>query len=334
MPWKEMSPVTERMRFIVDVLEGLLTIAELAARYEISRKTAYKWIERYDAGGPAALEDRPSTAVRVANRTSPEIEALGVAFKMQHPIWGPKRTLDCLRRLHPDLALPARSTVAEILKRSGLVEHRPRRRKEGHPGPPQCEAIAPNDLWGADFKGQFRTRDGLYCYPFTVSDLFSRFIISCDGQLSTATEPVQAAFERAFREYGLPLAIRTDNGSPFGSTGIARLTRLSVWFLKLGIRRDLIQPGRPDQNGCHERMHRTLKSEATKPPEANLRKQRKRFDAFRAEFNHERPHEAIGMRRPAEVFTASPRPFPDRLESPQYPAHFEVRRVSRNGGIR
>lgn len=334
MPWKEMSPVTERMRFILDVQKDLFSIAELADRYEISRKTAYKWIERYDADGPGGLEDRSSAADRVANRTPAEIEDLVIAFRIKHPTWGPKKTLKRLTDDHPELALPARSTVAAILKRSGLVEPRPRRRKEGHPGRPQCLATAANDIWGADFKGHFKTRDGLYCYPFTVSDLFSRFIISCDGQLSTDTGPVQAAFERAFREYGMPLAIRTDNGSPFGSTGIARLTRLSVWFLKLGIRRDLIQPGRPDQNGCHERMHRTLKREATKPPEANLRKQRKRFDAFRSEFNYERPHEAIAMRRPAEVFTPSPRPFPDRLESPHYPAHFEVRRVSRNGGIR
>lgn len=334
MPWKEMSPVNERMRFILDHEDELFSVRELAERYEISRKTAYKWLERFAAEGMSGLESRPPVADRVANRTAPEMEALVVALRRKHPTWGPKKLLNCLERREPDLELPARSTVSEILKRSGLSEPRHRRRKEGHPGRPQGEAGSPNEIWGADFKGQFRTRDGIYCYPFTATDLFSRYLICCDGQLSTAMEPVKVAFERAFREHGMPLAIRTDNGSPFGSPGIARLTRLGVWLVRLGIRRDLIQPGRPDQNGCHERMHRTLKREATKPPEANLAKQRKRFDAFRKEFNEVRPHEAIGMRRPCEVFTPSPRPFPERLDGPHYPAHFEVRRVSRNGGVR
>lgn len=334
MPWKEMSPMSERIRFMLDCAEGLFGMRELAERYGISRKTAYKWLERFEEEGYEGLEDRPAVAVRVGNRTAAETEELVTELRRKHPTWGPKKLLSRLEEEHPELGLPARSTVAEILKRSGLVEARRRKRREGHPGRPRGEARGPNEIWGADFKGQFRTLDGRYCYPFTVTDLFSRYLICCDGQLSTAMEPVKAALERAFREHGLPEAIRTDNGAPFASTGIARLTRLGVWLLKLGIRRELIEPGRPDQNGCHERMHRTLKQEATRPPEANLARQRSRFDAFRREFNEERPHEGIGMKRPVQIYRPSPRLFPPNLQSPSYPPHFEIRRVSRNGGVR
>jgi putative transposase len=334
MPWKEMSPMIEKMRFVLDYEKGLFGMTQLAEQYGISRKTAYKWLERFYEEGAAGLENRPSVAERVANRTPHDVEQLILRLREKQETWGPKKLLDTLGRKHPNLILPARSTVAEILKRYGLVETPRRRRREGHPGRPMSRAEAPNDIWGGDFKGQFRTLDGLYCYPFTVSDLCSRYLICCDGQLSTAMEPVKEALEGAFRENGLPDAFRTDNGSPFASPGIGRLTRLGVWLLKLGIRRELIEPGRPDQNGCHERMHRTLKREATIPPEANLRAQRKRFDIFRKEFNEERPHEGIGMKRPAEVYQPSRRAFPENLKGPDYPAHFEVRRVSRNGAVR
>jgi putative transposase len=334
MPWKETSPVRERMRFVLDYEEGLFEMQELAIQYGISRKTGYKWLERWGIEGVEGLEDRPPKAIRVANRTEAELEGWFVEQRRRHKSWGPKKLLDVLGRQRPELVVPARSTVGEILKRNGLVESRRRRRREGHPGRPTSVPKAPNAIWGADFKGQFRTRDGRYCYPFTVTDLFSRYLICCDGYLSTKWEPVKESLERAFREWGLPEAIRTDNGAPFASTGIARLTRLGVWLLKLGVSRQLIQPGQPSQNGCHERMHKTLKDEATKPPSANLRAQQKRFDGFQAEFNHDRPHEGIGMKRPAELYERSPRPFPERLPVPEYPEHFEVRRVSRNGGVR
>jgi len=239
-----------------------------------------------------------------------------------------------LERRGLGVTLPARSTVAEILKRRGLVSGRPRRRREGHPGRPSGEASHANAIWGVDFKGQFLTRDGRYCYPFTATDLFSRFLICCDGYLSTAYEGVKESLERSFREHGMPDAIRSDNGSPFASTGIARLTKLGVWLMKLGIRRELIQPGKPGQNGRHERMHRTLKQEATRPPAANVRRQQETFDSFVTGFNQTRPHEAIGMRTPAELYRPSLRQFPEHLAEPEYPAHFEVRRVSRNGGVR
>ena len=334
MPWKERSPVTERLMFVADCMEGLYRIGELADQYGISRKTAYKWLNRWIEEGPEGLGERAHAAHAVANRTPPEMEELVVGLRGDHSSWGPKKLLAVLGRRHPGLALPARSTVAEILKRHGLVKVVRRRRREGHPGRPQGEPSSPNQVWGIDFKGQFLTRDGRYCYPLTVSDLCSRYLICCDGYLTTAYEPVKESLERIFRENGLPDAMRSDNGTPFASSGIARLTRLGVWLLKLGIRRELIQPGRPGQNGRHERMHRTLKREATQPPAANLKCQQRVFDGFRAMFNEKRPHEALEMKTPAEVHRMSQRSMPDRVPEPAYPAHFEVRRVSRNGGVR
>jgi transposase InsO family protein len=327
--------MTERLKFVADCLTGLYGISELAEQYGISRKTGYKWARRFLDEGIEGLGERGPVAVHVANRTPSEIERLVVELRGEHVTWGPKKLLAVLERREPGRALPARSTVAEILKRNGLVnERRARRRREGHPGRPQGEAKEANAIWGADFKGQFLTRDGRYCYPFTVTDLYSRYVICCDGYLSTGEKGVKESLERAFREHGMPAAIRTDNGSPFASTGIGRLTRLAVWLVKLGIGRQLIQPGKPGQNGSHERMHRTLKKEATRPPQSNVRSQQKTFDAFVEEFNEKRPHEAIGMKTPAELYGPSERPFPERLGEPEYPGHFEVRRVSRNGGVR
>jgi len=334
MPWKEMSTVDLRLKFVLDARAGLFTFSELADQYGISRNVAYKWKRRYDHEGIDGLVDRPPVAAFIANRTPVHLEELVVALRRQHPTWGPKKLLITLERHHPDLILPARSTLAEILKRRGLVKARPRRPREGHPGPPQTHATSPNQIWAMDFKGQFHTRDGRFCYPFTTTDLFSRYLICCDGYLSTRADGVKASLERAFRLHGLPAAMRSDNGSPFASTGIARLSTLGVWLVKLGIRRELIQPGRPTQNAIHERMHKTLKQHTTRPPERNLALQQRYFDAFQAEFNHLRPHEALGLRPPAHLFSPSPRPFPDVLPEPQYPGHFEVRRVSRNGGVR
>lgn len=323
----------EKMRFVTDYAEGLFGLSELSRRYGISRKTAYKWLGRMEREGPGGLEERAPVAVRVANRTGAKTESLIIEFRQKHPTWGPRKLLWGLAR-NGALELPSASTVAAILKREGLSLGRKRRQREGHPGRPRTEAVRPNDIWGADFKGQFRTRDGRYCYPFTVTDLCSRYVIVCDGKLTTKGEGVWVSLEAAFREYGLPEAIRTDNGAPFASTGIARLTRVGVRLIKLGIRRELIEPARPDQNGCHERMHRTMKAEATRPAKANLKSQQKRFGEFVAEFNQERPHEALGMRRPVEVYRRSDRSLPTMMPEPEYPGHFEVRRVSRNGGVR
>ena len=334
MPWIERSPLMERTIFVRDFESQLYTLTELASQHGISRKTAYKWLERYAKEKMAGLADRSHAAKAVANRTPKEIEERVLELRKTHRTWGPKKLLVVLAKAVDADSLPSRSTIADILKRHGLVNAKTRRRREGHSGRPVTVPTAPNEIWGMDFKGQFRTRDGLYCYPLTVTDLYSRYLICCDGYLSTAAEGVKRSLERVFREYGMPSAIRSDNGSPFASTGIARLTRLGVWLLKLGIRRELIQPGCPAQNGRHERMHRTLKFEATQPPAKDLARQQTSFEAFRSHFNDTRPHEALGMLTPAALHTPSLRPFPSRIVEPQYPEHFEVRRVSRNGGIR
>jgi putative transposase len=334
MPWLERSPFMERVLFVRDFKLGLFTVSDLAAQHGVSRKTAYKWLKRYDEEGETGLHERPHAANEIANRTPKDVEEQIVELRKRYRTWGAKKLLVLLQKvLGPDRC-PSRSTVADILKRYGLVNARPQRRREGHPGRPITEPAAPNHIWGMDFKGQFLTSDGLYCYPFTVSDLYSRYLLCCDGYLRPTSAGVKSSLERLFREHGLPQALRSDNGPPFASTGIARLTRLAVWLLKLGIRRELILPGCPYQNGRHERMHRTLKFEATQPPARNLARQQPRLEAFRNEFNEVRPHEALGMKTPASVHTASPRPFPEQVPQPQYPASFEVRRVSRNGGIR
>ena len=334
MPWHGESPMMEKFAFVRDFQRGLYTLSDLAAQYGVSRKTAHKWVKRFEELGKAGLEDRPHSANEVANRTPKWVEEQVVELRRLHRTWGAKKLLIALgKSLDVDL-MPARSTVADILKRHDLVNVKTRRRREGHHGRPVAEPTAPNEIWGMDFKGQVRTGNGRYCYPFTVSDLYSRYLICCDGYLSTATEGVMKSLERVFQEYGMPLAIRSDNGAPFASTGIARLTRLGVWLLKLGIRRELILPGCPYQNGRHERMHRTMKFEAMHPPAQDLFRQHKRLQLFRIEFNEIRPHEALGMNTPASVHTVSPRLFPAQLPEPQYPGAFEVRRVSRNGGIR
>ncbi len=334
MPWKETTPVAERMQCLVDWRSGLFTVSFLAERHGVSRKTLYKWIERFDSEGVTGLLDQPSRPLCHPNQTPEEIEAAITAFRRRHPDWGPKKIVHVLSERHMETCWPARSTVAAILRRNGLVKGRRRRRPVGHPGQPTTVPHEPNELWATDFKGEFPTGDGIYCYPLTVSDLYSRYLVGCRGLRSTKTEGAKKSFERLFREYGLPRAIRSDNGVPFASTGLGRLSRLSVWWIKLGIRPELTQPAHPEQNGSHERMHRTLKGATARPPAADLLRQQRRFDAFRKEFNTERPHESLGMKKPAELYRPSTRPFPARLPTIEYPGHFEVRRVSRNGGIR
>jgi transposase InsO family protein len=322
------------MEFLVDYRTGLFTVSFLAERHGVSRKTLYKWIERFEAEGVAGLEDQARRACCHPNQTSEEVESAIAAFRRKHPDWGPKKIVHVLSTRDEETNWPARSTVAAILKRHGLVKARRRRRPVGHPGHPTTVARAPNELWATDFKGEFLMGDGIHCYPLTLTDLCSRYLVGCKGLLSTKTDGVKKGFERLFREYGLPQAIRSDNGVPFASTGLGRLSRLSVWWIKLGIRPELTQPAHPEQNGSHESMYRTLKQATTRPPAGDLVRQQKRFDAFRLEFNTERPHEAIGMKRPAELYRPSPRLFPSVLPEIEYPGHFEVRRVSRNGGIR
>jgi putative transposase len=333
MPWRNTEPTMERARFIALHEEGLYSMSELCDRCGISRKTGYKWLARYEAEGLAGLEERSRAPHSCPHRTAAKTEAALVSARETHPTWGPKKLLPYLARTQPELPLPAPSTAGEVLERHGLIEARKRRRPRTHPGSASLKAAAPNAVWMADFKGEFPTRNGSLCYPLTVTDAHSRFLLACRALPSTQHAGAQPVFTRLFATYGLPQAIRTDNGSPFSSPAIAGLSRLSVWWTKLGIQHQLITPGRPQENGRHERMHRTLKAETTRPPDWDLRGQQSRFDAFCAEFNQERPHEALGQRTPGSLYLPAARPLPARLPEPEYDGHLYVRRVSPRGSL-
>jgi transposase InsO family protein len=324
----------QKKLFIADYLRRRSSMAELCDRYNISRKTGYKVVGRFEEFGYPGLEDRSSRPLSSPNQTAPEIVAELVRLRKRHPSWGAKKLLKVLGRARPDVDWPKRATACDILKREGLVRRKRQRRKVGHPGKPTLQATEPNHIWAVDFKGEFKTTDGLYCYPLTVTDNFSRYLFGCQALASTSFKLTKPVFVRLFREYGLPELIRSDNGTPFASVSLARLSSLSAWWIRLGILPQLIEPGRPSQNGRHERMHRTLKAETTRPPAANLAAQQRKFNRWREEFNHDRPHEAIDLETPATVHTPSPRPFPEKLAPIEYPDHFEKRFVSKNSGIR
>lgn len=334
MPWMETSTMDAKVAFILDWKSGKYPVSDLCAQYGISRKTGYKWIDRFMNEGPDGLFERSHAPRASPHRTQAEVEQTIVELRQRHPSWGAKKLIWNLERRHPELELPGRSTVCEILKRNDLVQAKRRPRAVGHPGRPSVAVDKPNDSWSVDFKGQFKTGDGLYLYPLTVTDNHSRYLLACQGLSGTLLQPTQAVLGRLFKERGLPNRLRSDNGSPFAAYSLGRLSRLSVWLLKLGVMPELIEPGKPQQNGRHERMHRTLKAETTRPPAANARAQQKRFNQFRQEFNEERPHEALDGLVPADVYENSSRQMPGKLLEPEYPDRYEVRYVSANGGIR
>lgn len=334
MPWSETTTMSERGCFIEDLESTLFTMTELCQQYGVSRKTGYKWAARYVSEGVEGLADRSRAPKHSPQRTEERVVDALLELRRKHPRWGPKKLLGYWVRRRPEWFWPAASTVGAILKRAGLIQSPPRRRRHPHPGRSQIEVITANDLWTADFKGEFRTGDRRYCYPLTVADRCSRYLLGCQGRRSTDYAGARSVFEKLFRNKGLPSGILSDNGTPFSSTALAGLSRLSVWWIKLGIQPLLIEPGHPEQNGAHERMHRTLKAETTRPPAKNLAAQQRRFNAFRQEFNHERPHEALGQRPPAEFYQASPRPYPKKLREVEYPGHYEVRRVRTDGSIK
>ena len=334
MPWSQTSPMDQRTQLIADYLRETLSVTELCDLYRVSRKTAYKWIDRYLRHGPAGLQEHSRRPQHSPNQTAEDIVEALLQARRRHPSWGGKKLLALLHKRDPSWDLPHRSTVCDILKRHGMVPHTRPRRRIGHPGKPTSSILAPNDLWSADFKGQFKTGDGRYCYPLTVADGFSRYLLGCQGLTSTAVDEAKSVFTRLFKEYGLPTRIRTDNGVPFATHTLARLSRLSAWWVRLGILPEFIEPGKPQQNGRHERMHRTLKADTTRPAAGSLAAQQRRFNAFRDEFNHERPHEALDQRTPASCYRPSPREMPSTLPPMEYPDRFEVRYVSANGGIR
>jgi transposase InsO family protein len=320
MPWKASSVMEERLRFVARVLDGE-TMTDVCREFGISRKTGYKIFDRYKEHGLEALSDRSRRPVRYANQLPQPIESLIVRLKGEKPHWGARKIRELLvRRLAGDIRIPAKSTIHAVLDRHGLVKRGggPRHRARGTP---LSEGATSNDLWGVDFKGEFKLGNGRYCYPLTVTDHASRFLLLCEALESTREETAFTAFQRLFAERGLPLAIRSDNGVPFASpNALFNLSKLSVWWLRLGIAIERIKPGRPQQNGRHERMHLTLKKEATRPPGMNNLQQQGRFDAFMHEFNTERPHEALAMKCPAELYSASPRRH-DGLPELAYPFH-------------
>lgn len=331
MPWKASTPVSERMVFVSRLLAGERMKA-LCAEYGISRKTGYKFRDRFDKAGPAGLYDvsrRPTTS---PSRTPPEIAQLLIEARRAHPTWGPRKLVAIVSRSHRGVTLPAASTVGGILARAGLVRAR-RRRKVLRLGTIRSEASTPNEVWCADYKGQFRLANGRYCYPLTVTDQASRYILACEGFEAIDGDAARAVFDDRFERYGLPLAIRTDNGAPFASTGLFGLTRLSAYWLKLGIALERIDPGKPQQNARHERMHRTLKEDTTRPAAATLLGQQEKFDDWVETFNHTRPHEALEQEPPASVYSRSPRPFTTQGLT-EYPLHDDVRKVSPSGHIR
>lgn len=330
MGWKGVTVMDQRIRFIAEYLEGYFPVSELCRQFGISRKTAYKWIERYMDFGAEGLADQSRRPRSCPHATSEALVEAIIKARSVHPTWGPKKLLTILS--FPDL--PAVSTVAGILKRYGLIMPGKRRFRRIHPGCPKTTPVLPNDIWTADYKGQFKMRNGLYCYPLTVCDMRSRYLLGCDAHRAVSSLHTRNHFTELFQEYGLPERIRTDNGIPFATNALARLSVLSVWWIKLGIYPELIEPGKPQQNGKHERMHRTLKKEATIPPRMNIHTQQQRFDDFRREYNTQRPHEALEMKTPSSVYAPSPRSMPRRIGIYDYPLHFEVRKVHKSGGMR
>jgi transposase InsO family protein len=334
MPWKLTLPEDQRVQFIVEALYGESSLADLCRSFAISRKTGYKWLARYEQEGPMGLIDRSRAPHHHPHALDPDIAARLLALRKKHPTWGARKLLAWLEASEPELSLPAVSTVNALLKRMNLVHPRRFRHRVPPMTAPFGSCAAPNDTWCVDFKGWFRVGDGSRCDPLTISDAFSRFLLCCQAVPGTSAAHVRPIFEAAFKEYGLPNAIRSDNGPPFATRGAGGLSALSVWWILLGIVPERIDPGSPEQNGRHERMHLTLKTETAQPPRHSLRAQQGAFDRFRKIFNHERPHEALGQRPPATAYEPSLRRMPSHLPEMTYPGHFEVRHANRTGCIK
>jgi putative transposase len=334
MPWREVCCMDEKMRFVGALVADEDSMSGLCEEYGISRKTGYKWLSRYLEQGPAGLLDR-SRAPHVMAWAISRAQAHAImGVRREHPSWGPKKLRAKLQQRAPGQGWPAPSTIGELLRREGLSQPRKRRRRSAPNPSPLSTAVTANEVWCIDFKGWFRTGDGARCDPLTVSDAFSRYLLCAQMVGRPGYADCRKQLERVFRDYGLPRAIRSDNGAPFASVGAGGLSRLSVWWVKLSITPQRIEPGQPQQNGRHERMHRTLKAECASPPATSRAAQQRRFDKFRAEFNHQRPHEALGQTPPAQHYAPSPRAYPNRLEDPHYPADFALRRVRSNGEIK
>jgi len=332
MPWKEVTAVNERMEFVARLKAGE-RMSDLCREFGISRKTGYKFERRYEEHGPKGLYDFSRRPRRLARQVSAGIQTAILELKREKPTWGAAKIQEVLRRQHPQMELPVRSTIHDLLDRYGLVKKRSKRRRyHAYPTVREQDIRTPNQLWCADFKGQFRMGNAKYCYPLTVTDFHSRYLLGCEAMESTKSESAQQGFEWVFREYGLPTRIRTDNGNPFSSRSVQGLSSLSVW-MRLGIQVERIEPGQPQQNGRHERMHRTLKEEILPGTAKNLLAQQEQLDRFREEFNDRRPHEALKMKCPADLYKPSLRRYPDRLPELHYADHDLVRVVHSTGTV-
>lgn len=327
MPWAETDAMSERLRFVIAARKSRSTFGSLCAAFGVAPKTGYKWLHRFEAAGPRGLQDgsrRPKTNSRAMSAVLAERIVL---LRKQKPTYGPKKLVAWLERNEPAWDVPAPSTVGELLKRRGLVVPR-KRRHRARPGMhPLRHADRPNAVWAIDFKGWFRLSDGARCEPLTVTDAFSRFLLCCKaGTVGPGiSRAVSAELDALFREHGMPVAMRFDNGQPWAAPkGELGITKLAVRLLKLGVALERIDPGKPYQNGRHERFHLTLKQETAQPPQPTLRAQQRCFDSFRREYNHERPHEALQQRTPADLYVRSAREFPDQVDEPEYPSAYEV----------
>lgn len=334
MPWKETRVMDQKVQMISNWLSGEYSITELSRIHEVSRKTLYKWIERYDVDQYSGLQERSRRPLAMPGATPAEVVREILAAKSRHKHWGSRKLLAWLSKHDSDKKWPVASTTFEILKRHGMVHARHGR----HHTPPYSEPLLrsnqPNEVWSADFKGQFRLGEGNLCYPLTLTDSYSRYLLGCWGLAHPAYLPTRSHFELAFREYGLPSAIRTDNGAPFASVALGGLSSLAVWLIKLGIRPERIEKNHPEQNGRHERMHRTLKAEAISPPRKSFAEQQRAFNRFREEYNNDRPHEALGQKTPETIYEKSVRPYPEKLNEIAYEGNVTVRQVRTNGTIK
>lgn len=334
MPWTEVKPMDQKVLFIADHLRKVTSFSDLCDRFGISRKTGYKWVARYQDLGLEGLQNQsrcphhhPLTTPYTVREMIKELRS-----HYKDPP-GPKKIQVLLGQKHPDWEIPSKTTIYNILAAEGLINPQRRRKRVPAGQQPFSAVREPNDVWSADFKGQFKTQDRTWCYPLTVMDHQSRYLLACRNFQGTGLEHTKRAFEELFRDYGLPWRIRTDNGVPFASRSPGGLTRLSKWWVRLGIMPERIEPGKPQQNGRHERMHRTLKKETAIPPAPTADLQQQEFDAFRQRYNNDRPHESLGQATPASIYTPSPRSMPDKLPELEYPGHFRIALVHHNGII-
>jgi len=334
MSWRNICPMDEKVKFIAAIKQKHYYMSEICEKVGISRKTGYKWLKRYENEGPKGLYERSRARIIQKNRTSDSQLKLILDTKQRFQHWGPKKIKCWLETNYTNKKFPAASTIGNILQKHAMVEHRKKRKNIPPYTKPFINCTRSNDVWSADFKGQFHMGNKSYCYPLTITDNFSRYIIACDGYLSPTFKNVKKSFIRAFKEFGLPIAIKTDNGTPFSSVSAGGLSQLSIWWIKLGICPERIAPGHPEQNGRHERMHRTLKKATTNPPQYSIKSQNNVFEDFINEFNNIRPHEALANKTPASIYTKSKQGYPSKIPEVTYPDDCLVRKVRTNGCIK